>query len=285
MIFISLAPFLLWLRPPQYRIRQFVLNNYQQLSGAQKRIRRICDHQYLFFWVSLSLDLDIEVMFAFFVRSKVHSVQGLLSAFITNEVRLVLMWLTPQLWQIIKELFVACFHYRFVVSDIWIHQVPTFRLRVAWEDTWSNRMWKKPFILNHIENTFILNHIENTATKSTNLKMKLWNANIKILRQNERLKPSTTETALPRYFRVRNDDHFWEKKNFWHFPFLIIWVMVKFLLLPESSWRRKGRRGRGRSSTILGLLLSLLSSGMRKTFRLGVIIISHHSFCSRSWSQ
>ena len=150
-------------------------------------------------------------MFAFFVRSKVHSVQGLLSAFITNEVRLVLMWLTPQLWQIIKELFVACFHYRFVVSDIWIHQVPTFRLRVAWEDTWSNRMWKKPFILNHIENTFILNHIENTATKSTNLKMKLWNANIKILRQNERLKPSTIETALPRYFRVRNDDHYLRK--------------------------------------------------------------------------
>ena len=169
-----------------------------------------------FFWVSLNLDLDIEVMFAFFVRSKVHSVQGSLSAFITNEVRLVLMWLTPQLWPIIKELFVACFHYRFVVSDIWIHQVPTFGLRIAWEDTWSNRMWTKPFILNPRN----LSHIENTATKSTNLKMNLWNANIKILRQNERLKPSTTETALPRYFRVRNDYHFWERKKLLTFSFL-----------------------------------------------------------------
>ena len=230
-----------------------------------------------FFWVSLNLDLDIEVMFAFFVRSKVHSVQGSLSAFITNEVRLVLMWLTPQLWPIIKELFVACFHYRFVVSDIWIHQVPTFGLRIAWEDTWSNRMWTKPFILNPRN----LSHFENTATKSTNLKMNLWNANIKILRQNERLKPSTTETALPRYFRVRNDDHYL-RKTFWHFLLLIFWVMVKYLLLPESSWRRKGRRGRGRSSITLALLLSLLSSGMRKTFRLGSITISHHSFCSRS---
>ena len=173
-------------------------------------------NKYLIFGVSLNLDLEIEEMFAFFVGSKVHSVQWSLSAFITNEVRLVLMWLTPQLWPIIKELFVACFHYRFVVSDIWIHQVPTFGLRIAWEDTWSNRMWTKPFILNPRN----LSHIENTATKSTNLKMNLWNANIKILRQNERLKPSTTETALPRYFRVRSDDHFWEKKKLLTFSFL-----------------------------------------------------------------
>ena len=188
-----------------------------------------------FFWVSLNLDLDIEVMFAFFVRSKVHSVQGSLSAFITNEVRLVLMWLTPQLWPIIKELFVACFHYRFVVSDIWIHQVPTFGLRIAWEDTWSNRMWTKPFILNPRN----LSYIENTATKSTNLKMNLWNANTKILRQNERLKPSTTETALSKYFRVRNDVHFWEK------PFDVFFSWYSGSWSNISSYQRAAGGGRG----------------------------------------
>ena len=126
-----------------------------------------------FFWVSLDLDLDIQVMFAFFVRSKVHSVQGSLSAFITNEVRLVLMWLTPQLWQIIKELFVACFHNRFVVSDIWIHQVPTFGLSFAWEDTWSNRIWKKKPFIHYQSQKFVsyweycdeINKSENEAVK------------------------------------------------------------------------------------------------------------------------
>ena len=115
---------------------------------------------------------------------------------------------------------------------------------------------------------------------STNLKIKLWNAK---LRNCDKMNASNLPQLRPRSQDTSGWEmtiSIWEKP--WHFLLLMFWVMVKLLLLPESSWRRKGRRGRDRSSTTLGLLLSLLSSGMRKTFRLGSITIRHHRFCSRS---
>ena len=149
-------------------------------------------------------------------------------------------------------------------------------------------MWKKQCKSQDYDAPFSIPEICLTSRLrwqiSTNLKINLWNAK---LRNCDKMNASNLPQLRPR----SQDTSGWEmtiiferKKNFWHFPFLIIWVMVKFLLLPESSWRRKGRRGRGRSSITLALLLSLLSSGMRKTFRLGSITIRHHSLCSRSVS-
>ena len=184
---------------------------------------------------------------------------------------------------VIKEFFATYFHDVFVVSDFLV----TWNFECAFSinrmETCLNRMWMS------LKGIFIWQEFSSYQEKNNVMKInksenEVVKCKVKKLRQNERLKPSTIETALPKYFRVRNYDHYL-RKTFWNFPLLIFWGMVKLLLLPESSWRRKGRKGRGRSSTTLGLLLSLLSSGMRKTFRLGLIIIYHHSFCSRSWSQ